>query len=204
MDEGVTLFGEVFLSAPTINEGNDSTEPLDIYLDHNEVNLAKKASRAFAVTYVNEIYNTIKSMDPLALMNFRITKEYPYNLHIFIHQNEPKKIDLLEVYYQPKGMGDGLCEVKEIHHSSEEEDPEMDERKRCLAPNCITWKWSSLDMPSMYLKALCSAKRAGKSIYENSTFSPLSTKAETLQKLREGLLNSPHINADFWFNPVKH
>ena len=143
----------------------------DNHIDEGEIELAKKASRAFAVGYVNEIYNTIKSMDSSALKKFKITQQYPYYLHLFIHQEKPGEIERLEIYSEEKLHDDGLCGVGEIYHDSETESSFIKDKKKNLTDRCVNWKWFSLEVSRMYTEALSEGKRIGKSIYNHSQFS---------------------------------
>jgi hypothetical protein len=138
-------------------------------LDESEIKLVKKASRAFAVSYVNEIYKTVKTLDPELFKKLKSSNEYPYYLHLFIQQQESGKIDKLDIYTEYKPEADGLCEVREIYHCSECEISEIEERKRCLSLRCMKWHLSHLEISSMYTTALFAGKKVGKSLHNLST-----------------------------------
>ena len=152
-------------------EQSQSLEDSENKLDQSEIDLVKMASRAFAVTYINEIFFTIKSIDPSLLDKLRIIRKYPFYLYLFIQQEEPGKIERLEIYCEHKSNGDGLSEVKKIYHSSEYERSFTDEMKKSLAKNCINWRWSKLEIAKMCMMALSEGKRVGKSIYDHSSYS---------------------------------
>jgi hypothetical protein len=153
------------------NEGNESVKSSENGRDNGEIELVKKASRAFAVCHINEIYETIKSIDPSALKNCEITKSYPYFMYVFIHQENPGMIDRLEIFSEPKPKGDGLCEVKEIYHSSEHDNSILERMKKSLAHKCKTWGWDSLEISKMNTIALCEGIKLGISVYVNSLIS---------------------------------
>jgi hypothetical protein len=153
-------------------EDNRSTEVSEKSIDKNEIALVKKASRAFAVSYVNEIYNTIKSLDPSSLERFEITRQYPYYFYLFIHQEKPGEIERLDIYSEQKYYRDGVCEVREIYHSSEFESSYIEEKKGNIAKRCENWQLTSIEVPKMYMIARYGGKRVGKSIY-NFFKSPL-------------------------------
>jgi hypothetical protein len=145
--------------------------PLACPLNEGEIALSKKAARAFAIGYVNEIYNTIKKVDPSSLNNLCIIHKYPFYLHIFIHQDEPGSIDKLDIYFEHKNNDDGLSEVKEIHHSAEHDPNSIRKRKRTLAKTCNHWRWTSLEIPRMYTMAISEGKKVGMSIYNRYVLS---------------------------------
>ncbi|UCE37577.1 MAG: hypothetical protein JSW00_19340 [Thermoplasmata archaeon] len=156
-------------------------EEINFNQDYNnlakgEIELAKKASRAFAVCYVNEIYNTIKSLDPALLKRLKTANEYPYYLHLFIHQQTNGKIDTLDIYTEYKSKDDGFCEVREIYHCSECDGSYIEEKKRRLALRCMKWRLSQLELSKMYKIALCAGKRVGKSLHN---FSNLTSRPST-------------------------
>lgn len=134
-------------------------------LGKNEIELVKKASRAFAVSYVNEIYNTLKSLDPSDLDKFEITKQYPYNFYLFIHQKKPGEIEQLDIYSEQKYYGEGLCEVKAIYHNSEYDASYLEERRRFLNKRCTKWRLPCLEISKMNMTAKHAGKRVGKSIH---------------------------------------
>jgi hypothetical protein len=138
------------------------------HLDENEIKLVKKASRAFAVSYVNEIYKTVKTLDPDLFKKLKNSNEFPYYLHLFIHQEESGKIDRLDIYTEYKPEADGLCEVREIYHCSECEGSFIEERERCLSLRCMKWHLSQLDISNMYTTALFAGKKVGKSLHNLS------------------------------------
>jgi hypothetical protein len=146
-------------------------DTLGILIDEGEIALVKKASRAFAIGYVNEIYNTINHTDPKALKNITITNKYPFYLYVFIHQDEPGKINQLDIYSERKYHGDGLSEVKEIYHDFEYDSIFLRKKKRNLAKTCNHWRWSSLEIPKMYTMALSEGRRVGTSIYNRYVLS---------------------------------
>ncbi len=134
-------------------------------LNESEINLVKKASRAFAVSYVNEIYKTINTLDPELFKKLKSSNEYPYYLHLFIHQEEVGKIDRLDIYTEYKPEADGMCEVREIYHCSECDNAVIEERKRCLSLRCMKWRLSHLEISNMYTTALFAGKKVGKSLH---------------------------------------
>jgi hypothetical protein len=144
---------------------------LDIHLDTNEIALVKKAARAFAVCYVNEIINTIKSIDPSAVEKLVISKKYPFYLHLFIDQEIPGVIKQLDIYSEHKNNGDGLSEVKEIYHTSECDITEIEEIKKNLAGKCINWRWNWLELGKMYTLSITEGKKVGWSIYNRFVLS---------------------------------
>ena len=148
-----------------------SKDTLGILIDEGEIALVKKASRAFAIGYVNEIYNTINHTDPKALKNITITNKYPFYLYIFIHQDEPGKINQLDIYSERKYHGDGLSEVKEIYHDFEYELDFLRKKKRNLTKRCNHWRWSALEIPKMYTMAVSEGRRVGTSIYNRYVLS---------------------------------
>jgi hypothetical protein len=150
--------------------GNVKT-PLACPINEGEITLSKKASRAFAIGYVNEIYNTLKKVDPSALNNLCIIHKYPFYLHIFIHQDEPNSIDQLDIYFEHKNNDDGLSEVKEIYHSAESDAATIRKKKRILAKTCNHWRWTSLEIPRMYTMAISEGKKVGMSIYNRYVLS---------------------------------
>lgn len=153
------------------NEGNELLVSSENSRINGEIELVKKASRAFAVCHINEIYDTIKSIDPSALKKCEITKSYPYYMYVFIHQEKPGKIDRLDIYSEPKPKDDGLCEVKEIYHSSEHDNLLLETIKKNLAQKCKTWGWDSLEISKMNTVALCEGIKLGISVYVNSLIS---------------------------------
>lgn len=153
------------------NEGNELVEPSEDGLVKGEIELVKKASRAFAVCHINEIYDTIKSIDPTALKKCDITKNYPYYMHVFIHQEKHGRIDRLDIFSEPKSNGDGLCEVRDIYHSLEHDDGYLEGKKKDLEGKCKTWGWDSLEIPKMNTVALCEGIKLGISVYVNSLIS---------------------------------
>ncbi len=153
-------------------EENTPIEIPENGLDESEIELATKASRAFAVSYVNEIYNTIKSIDPSMLKQLKATRRYPYSLYVFINQDEPGKIKQLEVYTGLKPNGDSLCAVKEIYHSAHPWDSSIGERMTSLSHKGIRWCWSSLEISGMYALARSEGRRVGSSIYKHCAHIP--------------------------------
>ena len=150
---------------------SQSIEDPENDLEQSEIELAKKASRAFAVAYVNGIYHTIKSIDPSLVEKIKILKKYPFYLYVFIYQKTPGKIDELEIYCERKFNGDGLSEVKEIYHSCEFDETVLENKKKSLPGKDIHWRWSSLEISKMYMMAKFEGKRVGRSIYEHSLYS---------------------------------
>jgi hypothetical protein len=150
---------------------NDTNDNQEITINEGEIALSKKASRAFAISYVNEIYKTIKTVDPSALNNITITHKYPFYLYVFIHQEEPNKIKQLDIYSEQKYHGDGLSEVKEIYHDAESEAVTIRKKKRSLAKECSHWRWTSLEIPKMYTMAISEGKKVGNSIYNRYVLS---------------------------------
>jgi len=136
----------------------------------SDIDLVKKASRAFAVCYVNEIYNTIKSMNPSLLKKIKITNGYPYSLHLFIHQEKRGEVKRLEIFSEPKYNADGLCEVADIYHDSEFDTTYIEEKKKYLSKNCMNWHLSSLEINKMYTMAKSAGQRVGKSMCRYSRF----------------------------------
>jgi hypothetical protein len=149
----------------------DSKDILNILLNEGEIALVKKASRAFAIGYINEIYKTIKREDPSAIENITLTHKYPFYLYIFIHQEEPGKIKQLDIYSEQKYNGDGLSEVKEIYHNIEFDLTYLRKKKRSLAKTCNHWRWNSLEIPKMYTMAISEGKKVGMSIYNRYVLS---------------------------------
>jgi hypothetical protein len=145
--------------------------PLASPINEGEIALSKKASRAFAIGYVNEIYNTIKKKDPSALNNLCIIHKYPFYLHIFIHQDESNSIKMLDIYFEHKNNDDGLSEVKEIFHNAECNAATFRKRRRTLAKTCNHWRWKSLEIPRMYTMAISEGKKVGMSIYNRYVLS---------------------------------
>ena len=143
----------------------------EININEGEIALSKKASRAFAISYVNEIYKTIKKTDSSALNNITITHKYPFYLHIFIHQEEPNKIKQLDIYSEQKYHGDGLSEVKEIFHDAQHETSYIRKKKREFVKECSHWRWKELEIPKMYTMALSEGRRVGNSIYNRYVLS---------------------------------
>jgi hypothetical protein len=150
---------------------NSTKHTLGLNINEGQIALVKKASRAFAIGYVNEIYNTINHTDPKALKNITITNKYPFYLYIFIHQDEPGKIKQLDIYSERKYHGDGLSEVKEIYHDFEYEITFLRKKKRDLAQRCNHWRWKNLEIPRMYTMALSEGRRVGTSIYNRYVLS---------------------------------
>jgi hypothetical protein len=156
------------LDTTNSNEGESSIDIPESPIDEHEIELVKKASRAFAVTYVNEIYNTIKSIEPSALEKFEIIKQYPCLLYLFIYQNKSGEIEQLDIFSEQKYCGDGLSEVKEIYHSSEFGSSFINNKKKKLANRCNNWHWSSLKISKMFMMATYGGRRVGRSIYNQS------------------------------------
>lgn len=181
------------------NEGNTVIGIDDYFLEKSEIELVKKASRAFAVGYVNNLFNTIKTNNPSLVRKLKITNEYPYYLTLFIHQKTPGEIDELVIYAEPKNNGDGLCEVKEIHHSYECHSMFLKEKEKSLASGCIRWRWNSLEIPEMYMKAIAEGKRAGRTICDYSIFSSKAPCPKSFLQYRDTISFTSH---PFW-NPTK-
>ena len=158
---------EVDMDLSVTKEGNTSIEIPENGIDESEVELATKASRAFAVSYMNEIYNTIKSIDPSIVKQVKATRRYPYSLHVFIQQEKPGRIEQLDLYTERKSTDHELCEVKEIYHSAHPWDPSIKDRMRNLADRGIRWRWSSLEIPEMYAMARSEGRRIGRYIYSH-------------------------------------
>jgi hypothetical protein len=184
------------------NEGNEPVEPSGNDLFKGEIELVKKASRAFAVCHINEIYDTIKSIDPTALKKCDITKSYPYYMYVFIHQEESGKIDRLDIFSEPKSNGDGLCEVKEIYHSLEHDDSFIEGKKKNLEEKCKSWGWDSLELPRMNAVALCEGIRLGISVYVNSLISTDDSIFNDFMKDAEMISLAHTHHMDYKPNPV--
>lgn len=180
--------GEVRVNTSIAKEDNRWGDGSENHLDESEIELVKKASRAFAVSYVNEIYNTIKSLDPSLVKKLKIIDEYPYYLHIFIHQETPGKVEKLDIYSEPKMYGDGLCEVMEIYHNSEVGSSFLEEKKIRLAQKCMKWHWPSMEISKMYMMAISAGKRVGKSIFD---YSQLSSTVSFRKQLHTSLQHCP-------------
>jgi hypothetical protein len=148
-----------------------SKEIQNILIDEGEIALVKKASRAFAVSYVNEIYNTIKSTDSTAMNNLTFIHNYPSYLYLFIHQEEPGEIKQLDIYSEKKNNQDGVSEVKEIYHEAECDTALIRKKKRILSKKCSHWRWKDLEIPKMYTMALTEGKKVGTSIYSRYVLS---------------------------------
>jgi hypothetical protein len=155
----------------TLAKVHNNNENQEIKMNEGEIVLSKKASRAFAISYLNEIYKTIKKTDPSALNNITITHKYPFYLHIFIHQEEPNKIKQLDIYTEQKYHGDGLSEVKEIFHDYECDPVTIRKLKRTLSKECSHWRWTDLEIPRMYTMAISEGKKVGMSIYNRYVLS---------------------------------
>ncbi|UCG68313.1 MAG: hypothetical protein JSV09_10895 [Thermoplasmata archaeon] len=125
-------------------EGEPSKEGLEKAVDESEIELVKKASRAFAVSYMNEIYKTVKSLDPKVVEKIKLTRHYPYYLYLFIHQDRCGKIKELDIYSRQKLSDDGLCEVKEIYHDCECGNFLIEKKKKRLGEESLDWRWSKL------------------------------------------------------------
>jgi hypothetical protein len=163
------LGGSIIYALAKLHDNTKDT--LDSLINEGEIALVKKASRAFAIGYVNEIYKTIKREDPSAINNITITHKYPFYLYIFIHQDEIGKIKQLDIYSERKYHGDGLSEVKEIYHDSEYDSIFIRKKKRSLTKTCNHWRWNSLEIPKMYTMAISEGKKVGMSIYNRYVLS---------------------------------
>ncbi len=156
-------------------------------LDEIEIEDVKITSEAFAMRFVNELFDTIKSENPVLLKRLNFTRQYPYYLHIFIHQEIPGIIDSLEMYSEPKTKGDDTCEVRSVFHSSEFYSSRMEKEKQKLAKKCIKRGWTSLDVSKMPKISIWEGKRAAKSILNHTSLfswqSILKELAEDIEKI---------------------
>jgi hypothetical protein len=154
-------------------------------LGKSDVERAVRASRAFAIKYINEIFRTIISMDPKVINKLKVTKQYPYSLYVFIHQEKPQEIDQLDIYMEKKNQGDGCCEVKEIYHSSKIGDASIEDKQRCLMGKCSSWSWNSLPISKMNALSLSEGRKIAQSLYDDYNFSAVDTSLNSLMSLLE-------------------
>ena len=150
---------------------NNTIDNQENIINEGEIALSKKASRAFAISYVNEIYKTIKKVDPSALNNITITHKYPFYLYIFIQQEEPNRIKQLDIYSEQKYHGDGLSEVREIYHEAQHDPSYIRKKKKDLVKESSHWRWTALEIPKMYTMAISEGKKVGMSIYNRYVLS---------------------------------
>ncbi len=153
--------------------GEVPSKALENGLDEHEIGMAKKAARAFAVSYLNEIFTTIKYLDQPVLKKLYLTRHYPYYLYILIQQKEPGSIGALMLFTEEKHNGDGLCEVVAIQHSSEEWDPDLAVKIKHLADEEQYWTWMDLDITHMYKFAIAEGRRFAFDIYFKFALAPV-------------------------------
>jgi hypothetical protein len=161
------------MSSFEVVESKSPRKDANFIINQNEIDLMKKASRAFAVCYSNQLYKTIRSNDPSLVNKLIITRQYPYYLHLFIFQKSHRIIDELIIFSEAKSSKDGLCEVISIDHSREEERALMEKRMEKLQKRCIKWKWISLELPKMFMMAISEGKKVGQTICSTSVYSQI-------------------------------
>jgi hypothetical protein len=155
------------------NGGEVPSKALENGLDEHEIGMAKKAARAFAVSYLNEIFTTVNYLDKPVLEKLYVTRHYPYYLYVVIQQQVPRKIGKLMLFTEQKHNGDGLCEVVAMHHSSEEWDPKLAAKIKHLADEEIYWTWTDLDVTHLYKFAIAEGRRFAFDIYFKFALAPV-------------------------------
>lgn len=155
------------------NGGVVPDKALENGLDEHEIGMAKKAARAFAVSYLNEIFTTIEYLDQPVIKKLYLTRHYPYYLYVVIQQQVPGKIGKLMLFTEQKHNGDGLCEVVAIQHSSNEWDPELAEKIKHLADEEMYWTWTDMDITHLYKFAIAEGRRFAFDIYFKFALAPV-------------------------------